>query len=671
MLRSMISDLAFAVALFSVGGVSAAPPETAPALPPQYRLQPAVMGEVRWTGGFWASRFEQAHSVTIPHMWKYFLGESDNIGMAGIGSSYAWDNFRIAAGDLKGGFVGARWIDGDFYKWLEAVAEVYVVTHDEELDLLMDKVIAQLGRAQQLDGYLNTQITVPKKTPFTTPNDHETYNLGHLMITAAVHYRATGKTNLLVIGKRAGDRLVAEFLGQPKHFIGYTSIMGLVELYRVTREPRYLELAERFLDMQGEQPSGPITMQDHRPFREEEEAVGHAVFGTYLYAGVADIYMETGEPRLFEVLQKLWHDINARKSFVTGANSGTHHHLADNGEKNGEGFGPPYELPNARCSNENCGSIGLVLLDWRLLMLTGDASYADSAERILYNTFLAGMGVEGKTFFYTNPLRRFGADAVFAEDDTMNRWMHRAGWCCPPNILRIIAQLQEQAYYTSPEGMWVSLYGGNELKTTLASGAKLHLRQESNYPWDGRVRLTLGLEGKAEEFSMMLRIPGWAKGATVRVNGRAVGEKVVPGTFLKLRRAWRHGDQVELNLPMETVLVEANPAVEQLGSQVAVQRGPVVYCLESPDLPDGVNLMDVSLPENIVWKTEPKLTGLGTMLRLTGIASVAAPMDWKGELYQPLDARPRRHLKVTLIPYYAWANRGVSDMSVWLPLTSR
>lgn len=652
----------------ALAGISAAVRAApAPAIPPQLRLHALGAGEVRWTEGFWAGRFAQARSVTIPHMWEYFQGNASNIGMSGIGGSYAWDNFRTAAGEMKGEFSGARWLDGDFYKLLEAVAHVYAVTHDEELDQLMDRVIAVLAKAQQPDGYLNTQITLLRKPLFKTVNDHETYNLGHLMIAAVAHHRATGKTTLLDLGRKAGDRLVAEFLDRPGHFIGYTSIMGLTGLYRVTHEPRYLRLAERFLAMQGEQPGGMTQLQDRVPFRQQEEAVGHAVFGTYLYTGAAGIYAETGEPRLREVLERLWQDIDSRKIFITGGVGGTHHHVDENGEKITEGFGPSYDLSNAHCSNENCGSIGLLLLDWRMLALTGDARYADSAERILYNTLLAGVGLEGKTYFYTNPLRRFGADGVFSEDDTMTRWMHRAGWCCPSNILRIVTQLQEQACYASPDGLWIALYGGSEINTTLADGTRLRLRQRTDYPWDGLVRLDLGLAAE-REVTLRLRIPAWTKGATVRVNGQPVTASVTPGTFLALRRLWRDGDRVELNLPMAPVLVEANPAVEQLGAQVAIQRGPVVYCLESPDLPDGVKLMNVALPENISWQTERKSTVAGDMLKLTGSAIAAAPQDWTNRLYQPVATEAGRPVNLRLIPYYAWANRGVSDMSVWLPL---
>lgn len=635
---------------------------------PHARLQSFGVQEARWTGGFWHQRFSLAERVMAPFLWEYFQGHSHELGISGIGRSQAWENLLIAGGKRKGTFEGRAWSDGDFYKWIESLAHIYAITRDERLDRLMDDVIGVIGMAQQPDGYINTQITVPQKPRFRNIVDHETYNLGHLMLAACAHHRATGKRSLMEIAKKVADCLHAEFADPARHFIGYTSIMGLTELYRVTRDQKYVQLAAEFVNKQGRVKGGVSKFQDWTPLRKESTATGHAVWGTYLYSGATDVFLETGDETLLPALTRIWDDLSTRKTFITGAVSAAHHTLTPDRSYAAEAFGNQYRFPNAFSSNETCSHIGSALWNWRLLKMTGEARYADAIERVIYNSMLSSVGLEGKTFFYTNPLRRHGANGVFLEDDTMTRWTHRIGYCCPPNILRMLASLHQWAYASAKDEVWINLYGSSVLSTRLADGNPMRLEQQTDYPWDGKVRVTVQLE-KPATFALKVRIPSWAEGATVRVNGNAVKASVRPNEYTSVVRKWAGGDVVEIDLPLKVRLLEAHPLAEEVFGHVAVSRGPMVYCVESPDLPGGVGVSEIAIRSDIELapRFDPHL--LGGIVALEGLAMAVSEEEWPGPgLYRTLRRATTREVSIRLIPYYAWANRGISDMSVWMPV---
>jgi hypothetical protein len=623
----------------------------------------AGISDVRWTGGFWAERFALARDVVMPEMWR-------TLQIVGNGACYR--NLLIAAGRDRGDFRGNNWSDGDVYKWLEGAALIYEVTRDPALDRLMDDVIDTIGKAQQPDGYISTQITVPNKQRWQAPRDHEMYNMGHLMTAACIHHRATGKRSLLEIARKCADYLYPLFQPRPArlaHFSVPSNIMGVVELYRETRDPRYLDLAQTFVDMRGAVPGGTDHFQTRVPLRKETQAVGHAVHATYFYATAADLVSETGEKELRDALERIWLDVTTRKMYVTGSVGPFTPGLSPRGDVVGEAFGAAYDLPNQGGYNETCANIGNALWNYRMLTLTGDARFADVMELVFYNSMLSGLGLNGKEFFYSNIHRRFDTARRFAYNDNLQRWSNTTqpgaanSYCCPPNLLRVLAGLHGYAYGLSDGAVWVHLYGSSTFSSPL-----LKLNQKTDYPWDGRVTLTAAADS-AGEVEVRLRIPGWSAKTRLRVNGAAVPVPApAPGTYHPIRRRWKSGDTVELTLDVEARLIEANPRVEQLRSHVAVVRGPVVYCLESPDLPKDVQVPEVRLPAGVRLTPRWDRTLLGGVTVLEGRGRARNQGDWSGLLYRPLGAQPARDIAIRLIPYYAWANRGLSMMTVWLPL---
>ena len=639
---------------------------------PHAKLSAVGLAESRWTRGFWADRFATCRDAMVPSMFRL---------MDGTEHSQFVENFRVAAGDAPGRHRGPKWNDGDFYKWLEAAATVYAVERDPELDRRMDQVIALVARAQRADGYVHTPVLISQRNggdlkPFGDPLDFEVYNMGHLMTAACVHHRATGKDGLLRLARKAADFLCEAFKAPDAKLAGHgicpAHYMGLVELYRTTRERRYLDLARRLIDMRDEVVGGTDDNQDRVPFRQQTKAVGHAVRANYLYAGVADVYAETGDATLLPPLHKIWDDLVTRKLYLTGGCGALYDGASPDGSKEQkqitrvhQAYGRDYQLPNATAHNETCAAIGNVLWNWRMLLVTGDAKHADVIEQSLYNAILGGVGLEGTSFFYTNTLRQLDPMPVELRwSRQRQRWI--SCFCCPPNVVRTIAQSAGYAYAKSDRGIFVTLYGAGACRTTLKDGTPVSLTQETDYPWDGKARLTV-TPAEPKEFSLMLRIPAWGGGASVRVNGEPLNETIRAGTFVEVRRTWRAGDAVDLELPMRARTVEANPLVEETRNQVAVVRGPIVYCLESPDLPGGTRVLDVRVPRDVQWspRHDAELLGGVTVLGARAVASPAAE-GWEGRLYREVAPSSDRSIDLKLIPYFAWANRGKSEMTVWL-----
>jgi len=448
--------------------------------------------------------------------------------------------------------------------------------------------------------------------------------------------------------------------------------MGTVELYRTTGDKRYLNLAAKLIDLRDLIPDGTDDNQDRIPFRRQREAVGHAVRANYLYAGAADVYAETGDGTLLTALTAIWDDVVHKKMYVTGACGALFDGASPDGSKEQsqisrvhQAYGRDYQLPNSTAHNETCAAIGNVLWNWRMLEITGDAKYADMLELTLYNAVLAGQSLDGKTFFYTNTLRQLDTMPVNLRW-SRTRQGYFSSFCCPPNLARTIAEVSNYAYCKTDRGIAVNLFGANSLETTVG-GEKLKLSQETEYPWDGAIKITIEAAPK-DACNVALRIPGWAKDASVSIAGDPVKEAPRPGTYFEISRTWAPGDVIELKLPMTARLIEANPLVEEARNQVAIQRGPLVYCLESPDLPEGARISDVAAPAGMVLtpKLEPKL--LGGVVTLSGSAVAFAELKWTADLYRDLSAQSTRKIDIKLIPYFAWSNRGKSEMTVWLPL---
>ena len=651
---------------------------------PHAKLHSVGMNEVRWTHGFWSDRFDTTYKVTIPTMWQ---------AMQVPGNGALFRNLRVAAGLEQAPFEGRNWSDGDVYKWIETVAYVYGITHDKDLDRQMDAAIEVIAKAQAPDGYISTQMQLtgrkrwvePAKMEFDTigqplqagapprrtSGNHEFYNFGHLFTAAAVHRRATGKSNFLAVARKAADYLYREFHRPPASLLNFgynpSQIMGLVELYRVTGDRRYLDLAGVFVDVRGAAPGGVDGNQSRTPLRKETQAVGHVVLGTYLFCGAADILAETGEKELWSALDRLWQDVTTRKMYVTGGTAALHGGRSPHGDLVIEAFGAPHELPNRSGYNETCANIANAMWNWRMLAATGEAKYADVMERVLYNSLPSAIGLSGDEYFYTNPLRRYGGSVPLLTNDSRKRWKNNAepgasgGFCCPPSVSRTLASVHTLAYSQSAGAVWVNLYGSNTLDNGLVK-----LAQETDYPWDGKVRIKIERVSQPD-FALMLRIPGWAVGAAIRVNGKP-GPAAAAGTYVEVKRKWAAGDKLELDLPMEVRLVAANPLVEEDRNQTAVMRGPIVYCLESPDLPAGVGIDDVAIPAAAKFTARHDPSLLKGVTVIEGQARLIRQDNWSGLLYRAIRPQPAESTNIRLIPYYAWANRGISDMTVWMPL---
>ena len=654
----------------------------------QAKMQNLPMGATQWTGGFWGDRFQMLSTTGIWDMWETWNTPYETIDALGLHGSHGFANFQVAAGTVKGKHHGPPFHDGDMYKWLEACAAVYAVTKDPKIDALMDQFIEQVALAQRADGYIHTPVVISErnagidthagtenaagieigkdqKHAFASRLNFETYNLGHLMTAGIIHKRATGKTTLFNCGKKAADFLY-NFLTNDAAELSRNAIcpshyMGAAEMYRETGDEKYLTLAKGLIAIRDSVTNGEDHNQDRHKFRDQYEAMGHAVRANYLYAGVADLYAETGETQLMKNLSAIWDDIIQHKIYIMGGCGALYDGVSPDGttynqpsiQQIHQAYGRQFQLPQEAAHNEICAQIGMMLFSWRMFQTTGDAKYIDNIENELYNGILSGISLDGRDFFYTEALRRT------KEFPYVMRWpKHRQRYitcfCCPPNTLRTLCEAQEYAYAVSGETLYVNLYGQNSLKTK-----DLEVEQTTNYPWDGQITLTVK---KAKKLStIVLHLPDWCDKYSVTVNGEKAD--------LTITRKWKKGDVIQLTLDMRPRLVEANPLVEEAKNQVAVMRGPIVYCLEGQDIQGGYRINDIALDDDIELK-EVKMTIAGhEFIALEGDAKLVNNKPWNNAtLYRELAKSPDTKVRIRLIPYYAWDNRGIDDMSLWLPL---
>lgn len=646
---------------------------------PHAKLYSVDIDKVIWTGGFWADRFDVCKDTMLLNMWKIF----DDPKL-----SHAYRNFEIAAGYMDGEHKDPAFFDGDMYKWFEGCCSVYAITKDASLKQLMDKFIKTIIDAQRKDGYIHTQTIIRdknnpgRKSEFAERLHFETYNFGHLMTAACVHYRATGERTLLDAAIKATDFLYAYYKRAPfelaQNAICPSHYMGVAEMYRTVKDPKYLELAKGLIDIRSMVVNGTDDNQDRIPFRQQMKAMGHAVRSNYLYAGVADLYMETGEDSLMMSLNSIWDDVVNTKMYVTGACGALYDGTSPDGtsyepdfiQKTHQSYGRSFQLPNITAHNETCANIGNVLWNRRMLQTTGEEKYADIMELALLNSVFPGISLDGKKYFYTNPLAAsddFPYTLRWSEGKHKDRQPWITCFCCPPNTVRTIAETQQYAYNLSKDGLWVNIYGSNTLETSIENAGLIKLTQTSDYPFDGKVKLEFTKAGK-KEFSVFLRIPSWSKNAAVKINGKAFDKIPVAGDYFELKGKWAKGDVIELDIPMQVRLIESNPLVEETRNQVAVMRGPLVYCLESQDLPEGVKIEDIIIPSNADFKPVNTVIEGSPLVMLEGNVLVNKRKDWSNTLYREINNSVST-VKIKLVPYYAWNNRGHGEMSVWLPLT--
>lgn len=640
---------------------------------PFAKLSGVGVGEVQWTKGFWAERFAICRDSMVPHLWKTYTSKD---------MCYSFQNFRVAAGLDTGRFRGPSFHDGDFYKTLEAVAAMYAATKDKQLDKWMDEAIAVIARAQLPDGYIYTKSIIERKSNgetkmFDDKLSFEAYNFGHLMTAACVHYRATGKTSFLDVAKKATDFLVGFYQSatpeQARNAICPSHYMGIIEMYRTTKDARYLALMKKLIDIRGTV-EGTDDNSDRAPFREMNRVVGHAVRANYLFAGVSDLYAETGDKSLLVTLNKMWDNVVNHKMYVTGGCGALYDGVSVDGtsykpdsvQKVHQSYGRDYQLPNLTAHNETCANIGNVLWNWRMLQLTGNAQYADIVELALYNSVLSGVSMDGNKYFYTNPL---AASAAFPYhmrwEGGRSSYISKSN-CCPPNTVRTVAEVSNYLYSVSDDGLYINMYGSNKLSTHLKDGSPIKLEQQTNYPWEGNIVMLIQ-EAPGKNFPVYLRIPGWCKKATVKLNGVLINTVTEGGRYHVVRKTWKAGDKIELQLDMPVTLLESNPLVEETRNQVTVKRGPIVYCLESADLKPGLKVFDIAIPANAQWQIIPAKIDRGNIMALQGTAKMLQQNEWTNSLYKEVNTKTQP-VSVRLIPYYAWANRGETDMTVWLPL---
>ena len=639
---------------------------------PHAKFSTVNMGDVRWTSGFWADRFRICKDSMLPQLWNTYTDTK---------VAHALQNFEIAAGLNEGKYVGPTFQDGDFYKVMEAMAAMYAATKDPKLDKLMDSAIDIIGKAQREDGYIYTKATIEKKKGDGKAKElgdrlsFEAYNIGHLMTAGCIHYRATGKTTLLDIAKKAAgflqnfyDKASNE---QARNAICPSHYMGLTELYRTTGDKKYLNLVKHLIDVRG-LVEGTDDNSDRVPFRQMQGVVGHAVRANYLFAGAADVYAETGEDSLMHTLNLMWEDVTTRKMYITGGCGALYDGVSVDGtsynpdtvQRVHQSYGRKYQLPNLTAYNETCANVGNLLWNWRMFQNTGDGKYMDLVELELYNSILSGVSLNGKNFFYTNPLAQSN-DFPYTMRWSGGRIPYIAySNCCPPNVVRTMAEVSNYAYSISDKGLWVNLYGANEISTKNEKGEIVQVSQQTDYPWNGAI--TLKLNNFPTTNTIFIRVPGWSTAAVVKINGQ-LQSAIAKNGYIELQKSWAKSDVISISFPMPAQLMEANPLVEETRGQVAVKRGPVVYCLESPDLQKGQSVFNVEIPAGIQLQPIKTTIADAEMMSLQGKA-VLQNEQWKKQLYKPLQTSAAT-VSIKLIPYYAWANRGKTEMTVWMPLS--
>lgn len=631
-----------------------------------YPVKPVPFTSVQIADEFWAPRLETNRDVTIP----YDLAKCEETGRIA--------NFDAAAGKTEGKFRGNfGFNDSDVYKVIEGASYSLAIYPEGELDKYLDELIGKIAAAQREDGYLYTVNTIEERADeiFCCVSEdrwsdlrsgHELYNSGHLFEAAAAHYQATGKRNFLDVAIKKAD-LLCEVFGPKKNMgvPGHQEVeIGLVKLYRVTGKRKYLNLAKFFLNQRGNAAGhelfGPYN-QDHKPVVEQNEAVGHAVRAGYMYSGMADVAAITGDADYVKALERIWENVVSKKLHITGGMGARH---------KGESFGDSYELPNKTTYNETCAAIANAMWNHRLFLLHGDAKYLDVLERILYNGFLSGVSLSGEAFFYPNPLASDGRYKF-----NINKAATRRPWfdcsCCPTNVVRFMPSLPGYIYANTDDSLYINLFVEGSA-TVEMPGNKVRITQQTRYPWDGKIQITLEPE-RSEKFFVNVRIPGWAQNRPVpsdlyryskkqgqniilRVNKKEI-KPVMEKGFARIGRKWEKGDVIELILPMAVRRVLCHEKVEANTGRVALERGPIVYCAEAVD--NNGQVFNILLTDDTVLDAEYRDGLLGGVTVITGEVKALYPSEDKESVVT-------KKQRFTAIPYYAWSHRGTGEMTVWL-----
>jgi uncharacterized protein len=638
------------------------------------------MGKVQIEDGFWSPYIRLVKEVVLPYQW-----EALNDLIEDAEPSYAVRNFQIAAGLSQGTFGGMVFQDSDVYKWLEAVAYMLSVEPDPALEAIADDVVELLAKAQHPDGYLNTYFTLkePEHRWSNLAECHELYCAGHLIEAGVAYYQSTGKRKLLEVSCRFADYVDTVFGSEPGKLQGYDGHqeieLALMKLYEATGNERYVKLSQFFLDERGRQPSfyaveyekrenkvhfKELNMvfdlkysQSHLPIREQDTAVGHAVRLVYMCTGMAHVAGVTRDAGLLEACRKLWTNIVHKQMYITGAIGAMAY---------GESFTIDYDLPNDTVYGETCASIGLIFFARRMLEIEPKGEYADVLERALYNTVLGGMSMDGKQFFYVNPLEvypRVNQINPIYEHVKIQRQQWFGCSCCPPNIARLLTSLNRYVYTSKGDTLYTHLYIGGEVEVSI-DGQPLKIRQDSRYTSDGLVSFSINRSGAEEPFTLAFRIPAWCTNVVYRLNGIDCMPDYVRDGYAYLKRAWQSGDRLELLFDMQVMLVHSHPLIRQNAGKVALQRGPFVYCLEEVDNGSHIHLLEIDQEAVFQVDYDPNLLG-GLPKICVDALRTEVPADGE-HLYVPHKAWAQNRVISTFIPYYAWGNRGAGEMMVWV-----
>ncbi|WP_231491562.1 glycoside hydrolase family 127 protein [Pedobacter sp. Leaf170] len=632
-----------------------------------YTIKPIEFTKVKLLDKFWLPRIETNKLVTIPTSFA----RCENTGRI--------KNFEMAASKTGKFCTTFVFDDTDIYKTIEGASYSLAVYPDKKLEGYIDSLVVVIANAQEPDGYLYTARTINPANPPSWSGkqrwvnegnmSHELYNSGHLIESAVAHYQATGKRNLLDIAIKNADLLVNTF-GEGKLAVapGHEIIeMALVRLYRITSNEKYLNLAKFFINQRGikkydTKDSNPwkngAYWQDHLPITQQAEAVGHAVRAMYLYAGVADVAALTGDKMYVAAIDKIWDNMCSKKMYVNGGIGAV---------PDGERFGDNYELPNATAYNETCAAIGNVYWNQRMFLLHGNSKYIDVMEKVMYNALLSGVGLDGKTFFYTNAMQIFDGPKHKDVEPGRSGWFECS--CCPTNMSRFLPSLSGYIYAQTQNQVYINLFVASSTNLNIGNHS-VSITQKNNYPWDGNLNFDIE-PTVATNFALKFRLPGWANNEaipsdlykfqqknqgkfSIKLNGKAVKYKLIDG-YVTIERTWQPGDKIEYVLPMEVKNVIANDILKEDMNKLSFQRGPITYCAEAADNVAKISALEILETQKFKYAYHPEL--------LNGVVQL------EGKAHSKSSTENNKDVALKLIPYYAWANRGLGEMSVWFPVS--
>lgn len=641
---------------------------------PYAKTSPLSWDAVSLNEGFWADAFEACSKRTVPHLQSMF--EAKEI-------SHVVENFRICAGDTEGSFDGTNFGDGDFYKWMEAAMYSAAKTQNTQLLQQLESYITLIGRAQQADGYISTKQILGEMqnngvARLGDINDFEVYNFGHLFTAACLYTRITGKEDFLQIAIKAADYLDRMYqdcarTGEVQTAVCPSHYMGLIELYRTTGSEKYLKLAKLAIQLRDMVTDGTDDNQDRIPLKEHEKIVGHAVRSNYLYAGIADLYAETGDVEYAAMLNKVWRNLIDQKLYLTGGCGALYNGTSPYGnffidQKVHQAYGYEYQLPNITAYNETCASLGHVFWAYRMFQMDPKAEYFDIIERSMLNVNLAAISIDGKKFFYENMLRRT-KELSYELIWPLERSEYILSYCCPPNLARTIAQISEYAYMVSENTLWLGMYGASTSAIRLPDGTTFTLRQDTAYPYDGSIRLEITDCSSDQPFQVNIRIPHWVISGKITYGDSTTdlsGAKAQ--TYHTITVTPSQCSVIHIVFDMKVRFTVSHALVEENGNHAAVERGPLVYCIESPDA-SIETLDDLYLSPDTLLTTTPYQIQDRQMTALEGELYCMKRSGYsRSSLYQTLSYEGMSKEKVRLIPYFAWDNRGFGEMKIWFPI---